>query len=128
MKLHLTILLSALIIAAGLVLSSRQAHERRYFAADLLPSEKTISRADVIKAVDGLDRAKLLANIVPAGRRATEFRVLDAKASLDRKTIGVFGEVVLEDGSRVAVNFGFERDDFGVWTTTLGEQRFVLPL
>jgi len=128
MKLHLTIVLSALIIAAGLVLSSRQAREQRYFAADLLPSEKTISRADVIKAVDGLDRAKLLANIMPAGRRATEVRVLDAKASLDRKTIGVFGEVVLEDGSRAAVNFGFERDDFGLWTTTLGEQRFVLRL
>ena len=75
MKLHLTILLSALIIATGLTLLSRQAHDTpRYFAADLLPSEITISRADVIKAVNGLDRAKLLANIVPAGRRATEFR------------------------------------------------------
>ncbi len=128
MKLHLTILLSAVIIAGGLVLSSRQGHERQYFAADLLPSEKTISRADVISAVNRLDQGKLLANMAPAGRRATEFHVLDAKASLDRKTLGIFGEVVLDDGTRRPVNFGFEQDDFGMWAATLGEQRFVLAL
>jgi len=128
MKLHLTILLSAVVIAAGLVMSSRQAHERPYFAADLLPSNKTITRADVIKAVDRLDRANLLASIGPAGRRATELHVLDAKASLDQKTIGIFGEVVFEDGSRSQLNFGFERDDYGAWTATLGERRFVLAL
>jgi hypothetical protein len=128
MKLNITILLSAIIIAAALVLSSHQANTDRYFATDLLPANKKISRADVIKAVEGLDRAKLLASIVHSSHRATDFRVLDAKASIDRKTIGIFGEVVLADGTRSPLNFGFEQDHYGAWTATLGEQRFILAL
>jgi hypothetical protein len=128
MKLHITILLSAIIIAAGLILSSRQTHNDGPFADDLLPSHKVVSRAEVIRAVDRLDRPKLLASIVPSGPRATDFKVLDAKASMDRKTIGIFGEVTLEDGKRAPLNFGFERDDYGSWTATFGEQRFTLAL
>jgi hypothetical protein len=128
MKLHITILLSAIIIAAGLILSSRQTVNDRIFADDLLPPNKIISRADVINAVNRLDRAKLLSSIVSPEHRATDFRVLDAKASVDRKSIGIFTEVVLGNGTRSPITFGFERDYYGAWTATLRDQQFTLAL
>ena len=129
MKLHLTILLSAVIIAAGLVLAQRQAHEARPFADDMLPTRKTISRADVIKAVEHIDQAKLLAVFKNPGWEIAAFRVVDAKAALDGKSIGIFGEATTKDGTRSPLNFNFSQDEYGRWVFFPPQGRsIVLPL
>lgn len=129
MKLHVTILLSAVIIAAGLVLASQQANERRLFADDMLPARKPIARADVIKAVQALDQSRLLSLVTNPNLGVTAFQAIDAKAALDGKSIGVFGEAVLPDGKRSRLNFSFERDDFGRWVINGGDSgQIVLPL
>ena len=129
MKLHLTILLSALIIATGLVLSARPTNNDRYFADDLLPSKKVISRADVINAANHqIDRTKLFSGLEAAGYHAKDFRVIDAKASLDQKAIMLFGEVTLQDGTNSPLNFGCGRDEFGVWKTQIYGQECTLSL
>jgi hypothetical protein len=129
MKLNLTILLSAVIISAGLVLAARQAHEARLFADDMFPPlHKPISRADVIKAMEKLDQAKLLAALTNPGSHISAFRVVDAKAALDGKRIGIFGETTTKDGTRSPLNFSFDQDEFGRWVINADSGQIVLPL
>ncbi len=128
MKLHLTILLSAGIISTGLVLAARQAHEVRPFADDLLPSHKTISRADVIKAMEQLDQAKLLTALTNPASNVSAFRVMDARAALDGKRICIFCEATTKDAKRSPLNFYFEQDDFGRWVINADSGQIVLPL
>ncbi|HSI14457.1 MAG TPA: hypothetical protein VK961_20570 [Chthoniobacter sp.] len=128
MKLHLTILLSAVIIAAGLVLAARQAHDVRPFANDMLPVPKTISRADVIKAVERLDQAKLLTEVANPKSQVTSLHVVDAKAALDGKSIGIFTEATTKEGVKSPLNFSFVQDEFGRWVIYTGAEPVVLPL
>jgi hypothetical protein len=129
MKLHLTIVLSAVIISAGLVLAARQPHEARTFADDMLPSHKTISRADVIKAMEQLDQAKLLAAFTYPEFHISAFRVMDARATLDGKGIGIFGEATTKEGTQSPLNFSFHQDEFGRWVFVPDSgRRIVLPL
>lgn len=129
MKLHITILLSAVIIATGLVLAARQTNEIRLFAHDMLPSRKAIARADVIRAVQALDQIKLISTVTNRAWGVTNLRVVDAKAALDGKSIGIFSEATLADGKRTALNFSFSRDDFGRWVINpAGGDEIVLPL
>ncbi len=129
MKLHITILLSAIIVAVGLVLSSRPPVHDRYFADDLLPAKKTVSRAEVIDAANKqIDHTKLFAGLEAAGYHAKDFRVVDAKASLDQKALMLYGDVTLQDGTHSPLNFGCGRDEFGAWTGQVYGQSYTLSL